>query len=128
MNLGFAPLLGRHRIFHSSDTEEARAFLQNVEFRLELAPRQARELEMRFNGVYLPSMYFGYMQYGPPVEVRAVQRDDYWGAAAHLRAARGHQRRRQRNLRFRLRGAVASPTRHNYYLIRSGGGCAGIRL
>ena len=127
MNLGFAPLLGRHRIFHSSDTEEARAFLKNVEFRLELAPRQARELEMRFNGVYLPSMYFGYMQYGPPVEVRAVQRDDYWvqlPICGQLEVISGADN----VICDSTRGAIASPTRHDYYLIRSGGGCAGIRL
>lgn len=127
MHFGFAPLLGRHRIFHSSHTEEARAFLKNVEFRLELAPRQARELEMRFNGVYLPGMYIGYMQYGPPVEVRAVQRDDYWvqlPICGQLEVISGADN----VVCDSTRGAVASPTRHDYYLIRSGGGCGGIRL
>jgi hypothetical protein len=78
MQHGAAPLLERHRIFHSRNVDEARAYLQSKEFRLDLSPRRAGELDTRINGVYLPGMCFGYFQYGPPVSTRAVGRDDYW--------------------------------------------------
>ena len=78
MHVAVAPLLERHPIFSSRDAEEARAFLHAKEFNLEVARREAQDLDMRINGIYLPGMYVGYIQYGPPVDVRAVQRDDYW--------------------------------------------------
>ena len=127
MHFGFAPLLARHRIFHSGDTEEARAFLQGKQFSFERAPRPQRPFDMRINGVYLPGLYVGYIQYGPAVDVRAIQRDEYWiqlpvrgqlevvGGASPVTCDPA-------------RAAIASPTRSDYYLIRSGDGCAGIRL
>jgi AraC-like DNA-binding protein len=127
MPYGFEPLLRRHRIFCSNDTEEARTFLQSKEFRLERAPRQARELDMCINGVYLPGMYVGYIQYGPPVDVRAVQREDYW-VQLPIRGQMEVVSGADRVICDSSRAAVASPTRHDYYLVRSGGGCAGIRL
>jgi AraC-like DNA-binding protein len=127
MPYGFEPLLRRHCIFCTSDTEDARAFLQSKEFRLELAPRQSRELDMCINGVYLPGMYIGYIQYGPPVDVRAVQRDDYW-VQLPIRGQMEVVSGADNVICDSSRAAVASPTRHDYYLVRSGGGCAGIRL
>lgn len=127
MHFGFEPLLRRHPIFRSSDTEDARTFLQSKEFRLELAPRQPRDLDMCINGVYLPGMYIGYIQYGPPVEVRAVARDDYW-VQLPIRGQMEVVTGADNVICDSSRAAVASPTRHDYYLVRSGGGCAGIRL
>ena len=127
MHVAVAPLLERHPIFSSRDAEEARAFLHAKEFNLEVARREAQDLDMRINGIYLPGMYVGYIQYGPPVDVRAVQRDDYWiqmpiGGQLEVVSGLGSV------ICDARRAAVASPTRKNYYLVRSGGGCAGIRL
>ena len=74
------PMLERHRIFHSRDAEETRAFLSGKSYQLEIAPRQARELDTRLNGIYTPSMYFGYVYYGNlPVEfIPSLSRSDYW--------------------------------------------------
>lgn len=127
MHVTVAPLLERHPIFNSRDADEARAFLHAKEFNLEVARREAQDLDMRINGIYLPGMYVGYIQYGPPVDVRAVQRDDYWiqmpiGGQLEVVSGAGSV------ICDTRRAAVASPTRKNYYLVRSGGGCAGIRL
>ncbi len=73
------PLLERQRIFASRDTDETRAFLRGKEFRFDIAPRDAAALDVHINGVYLPGMFIGYIQYGAPVSVRATAaRDDYW--------------------------------------------------
>lgn len=77
MAFGLAPVLDRHRIFGSGDAEETRAFLSTKQFDLELAPRDADKLDAPINGVYMPGMYLGYVQYGPRVSVRATARDDY---------------------------------------------------
>lgn len=74
-----APLLERKRIFHSSDVEATRAFLRSVNFRFDPLGRDARRVDTRINGVYLPGMWLGYIQYGEAVAVRAMPaRDDYW--------------------------------------------------
>src|SRR5918912_4476287 len=79
MELGATPLLERQRIFHSRDADQTRAFLQTKEFRFGVAARDARRLDVRINGVYLPGIYIGYIQYGSPVTVRTnPARDDYW--------------------------------------------------
>ena len=67
MAFGLAPVLDRHRIFGSGDAEETRAFLSTKQFQLELAPRDAGQLDARFNGVYMPGMYLGYIHYGRPL-------------------------------------------------------------
>ena len=74
------PLLERHRIFHSHDAEETRAFLRGKDYEFDLAPRQARALDTRLNGIYTPSLYIGYVQYGAlPVEFSPSRsRNDYW--------------------------------------------------
>jgi len=73
-----APVLQRHRIFDSRDAEEARDFLRTQEFRLDMSAREARHVDTRINGVFLPSIYLGYLQYGAASEIRANQsRDDY---------------------------------------------------
>jgi AraC-like DNA-binding protein len=127
MHSGFPPLLARHRIFHSGDTEEGRAFLATKQFSLDLAPGQKQPFDMRINGVYLPGMYIGYIQYGPAVDVRAIRRDEYWiqlPVRGRLEVVGGADA----VTCDPARAAIASPTRSDYYLIRSGEGCAGIRL
>ena len=128
MQFGTAPLLERHRIFHTRQVDRARAFLKAKEFHLdEISPRQAGEFDARFNGVYMPSMWLGYVQYGPPVAVRAVQRDDYWiqlPVCGQLEVV-GFCDSVACDTR---RAAIASPTRNDFYLVRSGKGCGGIRL
>ncbi len=127
MAFGMAPVLDRHRIFGSGDVEETRAFLSTKQFHLELAPRDAGNLDVRINGVYMPGMYLGYVQYGPSVAVRATTRDDYWlqlpltGQLEVINAGRGV-------ICDTRRAAIASPCRNDYYLIRSDEGCGGIRV
>ncbi len=41
MRIGIAPLLERHRVFHSRDPEETLAFLHRVGFRFEAASRRS---------------------------------------------------------------------------------------
>jgi AraC-like DNA-binding protein len=75
----FNPLLERQRIFGSRDTDEVRAFLHSKEFQFDVSHRRSRQLDLRVNGIYLPSLYIGYIQYGAPAEVRTrPARDDYW--------------------------------------------------
>jgi len=45
-----APLMQRHRIFHSQDVEETRAFLHGKEYQFHIAPRQAKALDVQLNG------------------------------------------------------------------------------
>jgi AraC-like DNA-binding protein len=53
--------------------------LRSKEFRFDLSRRLAKQLDLRINGIYLPGLYVGYIQYGSPAEVRAnPARDDYW--------------------------------------------------
>jgi len=54
----------RFPVFRSRDPEETRAFLVEKQFHFDMAPRQRRELGAQLNGVYLPSMYLGYIEYG----------------------------------------------------------------
>ena len=114
MAFGFAPVLDRHRIFGSGDAEETRAFLCTKQFHLELAPRDAGRLDALFNGVYMPGMYLGYIQYGPSVAVRATARDDYWlqlpltGQLEVVNAKRDV-------ICDTRRAAIASPCRNDYY-------------
>src|SRR5256885_12602151 len=73
------PLLEKQRIFHSRDPDEAHAFLAGKEFRFDLSRRAAKQLDMRINGIYLPSIYIGYIQYGSPAQIRTnPARNDYW--------------------------------------------------
>ena len=65
-----APLLETQRIFASRDPDEARAFLRSKEFRFDVSGRVAEHLDLRINGIYLPGVYVGYIQYGAPAEIR----------------------------------------------------------
>jgi AraC-like DNA-binding protein len=71
--------LERQRIFHSRNPDEACAFLSGKEFRFDFSRRAAKQLDLRINGIYLPSLYIGYIQYGSPAEIRTnPARNDYW--------------------------------------------------
>lgn len=122
------PLLERHRVFHTKEVEELRAFLHHKEFRIEIAPRHARKLDARFNGVYLPGMFFGYIQYKAPTTICAgPDRDDYW---VHL-PVRGHLELtsgRDSVLCNSGRAGIASPTREHYCHLRSDADSAAIRV
>src|SRR5438270_5179264 len=70
----------RFPVFRSRDSEETRAFLDEKQFRFDMAPRQRPALGAQLNGVYLPSMYLGYIEYGgAAVTTTATSgRSDYW--------------------------------------------------
>src|SRR5436190_8877565 len=72
--------MGRFPVFHSRDPDETCAFLVEKQFRFDMAPRHRRELGAQLNGVYLPSMYLGYIEYGgTTVATTATSgRSDYW--------------------------------------------------
>ena len=81
MRFGAAQLLQHRRVFASRDPDEARVFMREKEFELELAPREARAFDLRANAAYLPNSYIGYVRYGAAVQVRVPpdrKRDDYW--------------------------------------------------
>jgi len=64
MRLGQRPLLERHRVFHSRDAEETRAFLHAKDYQFDPSSRQARQLDARINAVYMPGLYVAYIHYG----------------------------------------------------------------
>jgi len=80
MHMPTIPLLEHHRIFHSRDIEETRTFLRGKDYQFDVAPREARQLDTRLNGMYTPGMYIGYVQYGNlSVEFSpSPSRTDYW--------------------------------------------------
>ena len=124
----FRSLLERYRVFHSRDAEEVRAFLHGIDFRIELSPRNARELDVCMNGVYLPGVFLGYVQYRAPVSVRsAPARDDYW---VHL-PVRGRMQLtdgRQDVVCSTTQAGIGSPSRPGYYNLSSETDSAGIRF
>jgi AraC-like DNA-binding protein len=76
------PLLERLPILHSRDFEAGRAFLAERSIGLELAgaAKSAAGFEVRYNGIYLPEMWLGYIAYGDSaVRVKVLpERGDYW--------------------------------------------------
>jgi len=111
--------LERHRLFHSRSVEEARAYLDSKAFRLDIDSREASRLDAHINGVYLPGMWLGYMGYRAPVSIRAVDRDDYWvqvPVRGHIEAV-GASTSVACDTR---QAAVLSPTRTDFFLVRSG--------
>jgi AraC-like DNA-binding protein len=119
MRFGTAPLLECRRVFHSRDADETRAWLRGKEFHFEPLGRQTMRPDVRLNGVYLPSMYLGYLQYGVKAMVHAAPaRDDYWvqlPISGALDASFGGA-----DIACSPRRAVVlSPTRDDYYSMRS---------
>ena len=67
------------RIFRSREVDETRTWLRGKEFQFDLPGRQTVRPDVRVNGVYLPNMYLGYLQYGVQAVVSAAPtRSDYW--------------------------------------------------
>ncbi len=122
------PLLDDFPIFHSRDRDETAAWLRKVDFCVDDLARADGGPDVRFSGIYLPGMYVGYVQYGSRAIVHAMPaRNDYWihlPLSGHLEAADG------REVIDCNPGCawVASPTRQDYYAIRSDAGCARIQL
>jgi len=120
------PLLEWHRVLRSRDAEETRAFLGSMAFRFDVAARDAAQLDVCVNGVYLPGIYIGCAQYGAPVALGASpMRNDYW---VHLpirgvwEAAIDHD-----TLNCDARSAaVSSPT--GQVMLRSNAGAARLSL
>ena len=78
-SVGATSPLETQRIFHSREPDEARAFLRGKQFRFDLSRRVAKQLDVQINGIYLPSLYVGYIQYGSPADIRTnPTRSDYW--------------------------------------------------
>jgi AraC-like DNA-binding protein len=74
-------LLACRPILHSRDIEETRAFLSSRAVRLDLlgGERDRAAFHVRYNGVYLPRMWLGYLRYGATVAARVhPSRGDYW--------------------------------------------------
>lgn len=128
MSLATAPLLENWRIFRSRNAEETRAFLCGKEYRFEIAPGQARLLDARINGVYMPDLYVGYVQYGAaPVALSpGPTRSDYWiqlPLRGRLDAVIGEDH----VTCDRSRAAIVSPTRERCCL-KSEADSAGIQV
>jgi AraC-like DNA-binding protein len=64
------------RLFKTRDIEEACAYLQSQEFRLDIPAREVRYTDTVISGVSLPGLYLGTLQYGAASEIRSW-RDDY---------------------------------------------------
>ncbi len=78
MQAGATPLLEWHKIIHSRDREEARAFLDSKGFSIELPRRLEAPVDLRVNCVLLPGVYVGYLHFGPAVTACAKgPGDDY---------------------------------------------------
>ena len=72
-------ILGRLSRFHTRDADEARAFLSSKDYELDLSRSDARQTDLRINGVYLPGAYVGYYQFGAPIVARThAACHDYW--------------------------------------------------
>jgi AraC-like DNA-binding protein len=127
MPTSFAPLLSQHSVFRSDDAEETRAFLQDKDFRIDFDRRGSGDMDARINGVYMPTMFLGYVQYGPTVELRAAHRDDYW-IQLPTRGPIEIVSRAESIICDETHAAVASPTCEDYYRIRSPAGSAGLRV
>jgi AraC-like DNA-binding protein len=128
MRLRSATLLECRPVFHSQHVDETRAWLRGKEFRFDPLGRQTARLNVRMNGVYLPSMYLGYLQYGVEAMIRAAPaRNDYWvqiPIRGSLDATFGGD-----TIACSPRSAaVLSPTRHDYYLMRSDASGARIHI
>jgi AraC-like DNA-binding protein len=111
--VGANPLLERQQIFRSREADETREFLRGKQFTFDVAPRLASQLDVRINGVYLPGMYIGYIQYGAPVAIRTgPARNDYWiqlPIRGHLETTVG----KDIVVCDRSRASVSSPTRES---------------
>jgi AraC-like DNA-binding protein len=128
MRVATGSRLEGRRIFRSREVDETRTWLRGKEFQFDLPGRQTVRPDVRVNGVYLPNMYLGYLQYGVQAEVSAAPtRSDYWvhlPIRGSLDASFGgdtiacHPRR----------AVILSPTRDNYNSMRLGADCSRIHI
>jgi AraC-like DNA-binding protein len=122
------PLFEDVSVFHSRDRDETHAWLRKVDFCIDYPARAEGPLNVRLNGIYMPGMYLGYAQYGSTVLVHASPaRNDYWvqlPLRGHLEATIGRNR-----IDCNPDCAwIASPTRQDYYAMRSDAHSARIHL
>jgi AraC-like DNA-binding protein len=122
MDLGATSVIGQRRFFESRDEEETRAFLHAKEFELELGRRDAAALDVRLDGINLPEMYVGYVQYGPQITCwTGASRPDYWiqfPIRGNLETIVGRE-----HLAYDPScAAVVSPSRHTSCRMRAGAG------
>jgi AraC-like DNA-binding protein len=65
--------------FRTQDLDRAVDWLGRVDFRFDVAPREATQLDLRVSGFYLPDLYVGLTRYGARAAIEATpRRDDYW--------------------------------------------------
>jgi AraC-like DNA-binding protein len=101
-------LFERQTILHSREFDKARAFLASRAIELDLSgpPSSVEDFEVRYNGVYFPGMWLGYIHYGVGVTARiSPLRDDFWiqiPLQGHLASSLGVQC-------DRTRGVISSP-------------------
>jgi AraC-like DNA-binding protein len=101
-------LFERQTILHSREFDKARAFLSSRAIELDLSGPAcaAEDFEVRYNGVYFPGMWLGYIHYGVGVTARiSPLRDDFWiqiPLQGHLASSLGVQC-------DRTRGVISSP-------------------
>jgi AraC-like DNA-binding protein len=105
-----APLMERLRIFQSRDADETRTFLSEKNYRFDVSAKNSEELDVRINGVYMPYLYIGYVQYGNAAVALhpGRSRTDYWmqlPLRGNLSASIG----RDSVACTPLRGVIASP-------------------
>jgi len=65
MRIGVAPSSGWQQIFHSRDVEETRAYLRagfGRDLRVDAAPRQGGRIDVRTDGIELPSMFIHHVR------------------------------------------------------------------
>jgi AraC-like DNA-binding protein len=115
------PLFERQTILHSRDFDKARAFLAGRAIDLDLAGRAGSVdgFEVRYNGIYFPGMWLGYIGYGAEVTARiSPQGHNYW---IHI-PLHGRLESSLGVLCDRCRGVISSPI--DVHVLRSEWGAA----
>jgi AraC-like DNA-binding protein len=120
------PLLSHLNRFRTRRADEARAFLGTKDYEVDFPLRDARQLDLRVNGAYLPGTYVGFYQFGTPIVARTdAGRHDYWinlPLAEPMEATIGVKTL----IGDRKRGFIASPTLQ--YAVRTRGGGARLHV
>jgi AraC-like DNA-binding protein len=114
--------LRRHPLFASRDEEQVRSFLGSKNFAVEFPADAGHALDVRINGIYLPSMYLGHLTYGRALVLKATpQRSDYWLQFATQRRFDVDVAHEQLRCDAQT-GAVLSPDRENVIRPEAGNG------
>jgi AraC-like DNA-binding protein len=128
MPSGTGAFLENRRIFHSRDVDETRAWLRGKEFRFDLRGRQTVRPDVRVNGIYLPNMYLGYLQYGVQAVVSAAPtRSDYW-VHFPIRGSLDANFGGDTIACNPRRAVILSPTRDNYNSMRLDADCSRVHI